>query len=74
MLWLDGVSQSYFNRSAHAVLTLVLGVDDQLADHRLDYAYVPIERTTQTASKERHPEVGGETDYEKGCDGAEAAA
>ena len=51
----------------------MLWIDDELSNHRLDYTYVSIERTSYEAAKECHPKRQRESnDKERGY-GANAA-
>ena len=39
------------------LLTFMLWIDDELADHCLDDTYIAIERTANEAAKECHPKI-----------------
>ena len=51
----------------------MLWVHHKLANHRLYYAYIPIERAANEAAEEGHPKVCGQANNEEGGNCAETA-
>lgn len=47
-------------------------IDDQLSNHRLNDAYIAIERTTKKAAEECHPEIEGEAKHKERGNGTKA--
>lgn len=54
-------------------LTLVFGISDQFSDHGLYYADVTVQKTSQYAASQRHPEVGRKSNEEERDAGAETS-
>ena len=66
-------SDGLFLWSPETKLTLVLGVDRDLANHGLNNTHIPVQDATNRPSEKSHPEICGEADYQQRHNSACAA-